>query len=159
MTKHKRKVERPKKKPGAPVAHHLTPRMRTAIAAMVEDGKSIEEAAAVAELTTSAIYKALKNSAVREFFFESMKPLRIAAKAQALHALIAEMKGPNAAARVAAARTLLEDDAKAPIASGMPQQPGFSILIVDGRAPQGQVLSNGGVLPIIDARAVAAEEA
>jgi hypothetical protein len=156
MTKHKRKVGRPKKKPGEPVDHRLTPKMRAAITAMVEEGKTIEEAAAAAELTSRAIYKALLNSTVREFFFDSMKPLRIAAKAQALHALIAEMKGPNAAARVAAARTLLEDDAKAPIASGMPQQPGFSILIVDGRAPVvAQALPNGHAAPMITARPVA----
>jgi hypothetical protein len=79
------------------------------------------EAAEAAGLTVRAIHKGLTRAPVREFFFESMKPVRIAAKAQALHALIAELKGDNAAARVAAARTLLEEDPKPALAQGMPQ--------------------------------------
>jgi hypothetical protein len=37
MTKHRRKVGRPRKKPGEPIDHRLTPKMRTAIVAMVAD--------------------------------------------------------------------------------------------------------------------------
>jgi hypothetical protein len=60
-------------------------------------------------------------------------------KARAVHALIKEMDGPNAAARVAAARTILEDSDRAPASNNMPQVPGFAILIADARSSQ-QVL-------------------
>jgi len=64
-----------------------------------------------------------------------LKALMHFAKAKAAHALIKELDGPNAAARVAAARTLLEDNAAAP-AGNMPQVPGFAILIADARSFQ-----------------------
>jgi hypothetical protein len=57
------------------------------------------------------------------------------AKAKAAHALINELNGENAAARVAAARTLLEDHDKTS-AGNMPQVPGFAILISDARSSQ-----------------------
>jgi hypothetical protein len=159
MTKHRRKVGRPRKKPGEPVDHRLTPKMRAAIVAMVEDGLTVEAAAKVAELTPSAIYKAMKHPPAREFYTSELRMLLHCAKAQAAHALIRELKGDNAAARVAAARTLLADDAKAPIATGMPQQPGFSILIVDARAPVGQALPTNGHAPMIEVTSRSAEAA
>ena len=55
------------------------------------------------------------------------------AKDYAAHALIKELTGSNAAARVAAARTLLEDNDRNP-AGHMPQVPGFAILIADARS-------------------------
>jgi hypothetical protein len=139
MTK-RRKVGRPKKKPGEPVDHRLTPKMRAAIVAMVEDGKTVEEAAEVAALTPSAIYKAMRNPPAREFYTSELRQLLHCAKAQAAHALIRELRGDNAAARVAAARTLLaEDERKAP-AQGMPQMPGFSFLVIEARQAAGQPL-------------------
>ena len=99
MTKHRRKVGRPKKKSGEPIDHRLTPKVRAAIVAMVEDGKSVEEAAEVAGLTPSAIYKAMKNPPAREFYTAELRQLLHCAKAQAAHALIRELKGDNAAAR------------------------------------------------------------
>jgi hypothetical protein len=156
VTKHKRKVGRPKKKTGEPVDHRLTPKVRTAIIAMVEDGKTVEEAAEVAGLTPSAIYKAMKNPPAREFYTSELRQLLHCAKAQAAHALIRELKGDNAAARVAAARTLLaEDERKAP-AQGMPQMPGFTFLI-DARSAAGRALSNGHAAPLITASAEAEE--
>jgi hypothetical protein len=155
MTKHRRKPGRPRKKAGEPVDHRLTPKMRTAIVAMVEDGLTVEEAAKVAGLTQSAIYKAMKHEPARQFYTSELRQLLHCTKHLAAHALIKELKGDNAAARVAAARTLLADDAtKAPIATGMPQAPGFSILIVDGRSAAGQALPNGHALPMIEARPV-----
>jgi hypothetical protein len=129
----KRKLGRPRKPPGAPVDHKLTPRMRTAIIALVETGKDMEAAAAEAGLTANAIYKAMRHAPAREFYNAELKLLLTAAKAKAAHTLIKELDGPNAASRVAAARTILEGDKQAPISAGMPQVPGFSILIVDGR--------------------------
>jgi hypothetical protein len=149
MTKHTRKVGRPKKKPGEPVDHRLTPKMRTAIVALVEDGRTVEEAAEVAGLTPSAIYKAMKNPPAREFYTSELRQLLHCAKAQAAHALIRELKGDNAAARVAAARTLLAEDEKKAPAQGMPQMPGFSFLVIDARSAVGQALPNGHVAPMI----------
>jgi hypothetical protein len=67
------------------------------------------------------------------------------AKAKAAHALINELDGPNAAARVAAARTLLEETQQTPAAGNMPQVPGFAILISDARTPQALPIG-----PVID---------
>jgi hypothetical protein len=135
-TRMRRKAGRPHKSPGAPVEHKLTPRMREAITALVETGKDMEAAAAAAGLTASAIYKALKHAPAREFYLAELKLLLTAAKAKAAHALIRELDGSNAASRVAAARTLLESDKAPQISAGMPQVPGFSILLVDARAQQ-----------------------
>jgi hypothetical protein len=155
MTK-RRKVGRPKKKPGEPVDHRLTPKMRAAIVAMVEDGKTVEEAAEVAGLRPRAIRRAMKTLPGRELYKAELQSLLTCAKAQAAHALIRELKGDNAAARVAAARTLLaEDERKAP-AQGMPQMPGFTFLI-DARSATGQALSNGHAAPLITVHAEAEE--
>jgi hypothetical protein len=157
VTKHRRRVGRPKKKAGEPVDHRLTPKVRAAITAMVEDGLTIEEAAKAAGLTPSAIYKSMRHPPARDFYVTELRALLACTKHLAAHALIKELRGDNAAARVAAARTLLADDAtKAPIANGMPQQPGFSILIVDARQA-GQALPNGHALPVIEARPVEIE--
>src|SRR5260221_10937488 len=116
----RRKPGRPRKALGAPVDHRLTPKVRIAILAIVEDGKSVAEAAAAAGLTKDAIRKAMRdNSAAREFYMSELRALIHCAKAQAAHALIKELTGPNAAARVAAARTLLEDNDRAPAGNGM----------------------------------------
>jgi hypothetical protein len=157
VTKHRRKVGRPKKKPGEAVDHRLTPKTRTAIVAIVEDGKTIEEAAELAGLTPSAIYKAMKNPPAREFYTSELRQLLHCAKAQAAHALIRELKGDNAAARVAAARTLLAEDEKKAPTQGMPQMPGFSFLVIDARNAAGAVLPNGHA-PMITASAVEADE-
>jgi hypothetical protein len=156
VTKHRRKVGRPKKKAGEPVDHRLTPKMRAAIVAMVEDGLTIEEAAKVAGLTPSAIYKAMRNPPAKDFYVAELRALLACTKHLAAHALIKELKGDNAAARVAAARTLLADDAKPVPAQGMPQIPGFSFLVIDARQA-GQALPNGHALPMIEARPVEAE--
>jgi hypothetical protein len=154
----RRKVGRPKKKAGAPVEHHLTPKIRAAIIAMIEDSLTVEEAAAVAGLTRSAIYKAMRNPPVREFYTSELRALLHCTKHLAAHALIKELKGDNAAARVAAARTLLaEDDRKAP-AQGMPQMPGFSFLVIDNRGAAAQVLPNWHAAPLIEAVPAPVEE-
>jgi HEAT repeat protein len=132
-----RKLGRPRKQPGAPVANKLTPKMAVAILAIVEDNQSRAEAANLAGLTEDAIRKAMRdNGAVREFYSSQVKALINFAKAKAAHTLIKELDGPNAAARVAAARTILEDSATAPAGNGMPQVPGFAILIADARSFQ-----------------------
>jgi len=119
------------------VDHRLTPKMRTAILAIVEDGKSRAEAAKVAGLTEDAIRKAMRdNSAARGFYNNELKLLLHCAKAKAVHTLIKELDGPNAAARVASARTLLEDNDRTSAGNNMPQVPGFAILIADTRSFQ-----------------------
>jgi hypothetical protein len=132
-----RKSGRPRKAPGAPVENKLTPKMRVAILAIVEDNKSRAEAAKIAGLTPDSIRKAMKgNAAAREFYTSELKALLYCAKAKAAHALINELTGSNAAARVAAARTLLEENIQSPAANNMPQVPGFAILIADARSFQ-----------------------
>ncbi len=155
MTK-RRKVGRPKKKPGDPVDHRLTPKMRAAIVAMVEDGKTVEEAAEVAGLTPSAVYKAMKNPPAREFYTSELRGLLHCTKHLAAHALIKELKGDNAAARVAAARTLLAEDEKKAPAQGMPQMPGFGFLVVEYRSAAGPI-PNGHAAPMIAGPVIDAE--
>jgi hypothetical protein len=58
------------------------------------------------------------------------------AKVKAAHALINKLNGPNAAARVASARTILEENDRTPAGNNMPQVPGFALLIADARAAQ-----------------------
>jgi hypothetical protein len=129
-----RKVGRPRKAPGEPVDHKLTPKMQIAILAIVEDNKPRAEAAKLAGLTDDAVRKGMRdNSAARAFYAAEVKALMNFAKAKAAHALIKELDGPNAAARVAAARTLLEENHQAPAGNGMPLVPGFAILIADAR--------------------------
>jgi hypothetical protein len=133
----RRKAGRPRKQPGAPVDHRLSPKVRIAILAIVEDDKSTAEAAAVAGLTSSAIRKAMRdNSAARDFYVSELRALMHCAKAKAAHALIRELDGPNAAARVAAARTILENSDGTSAGNNMPQVPGFAILISDARSSQ-----------------------
>jgi hypothetical protein len=111
--------------------------VRTAIEAIVQDNKKRAEAAKLAGLTDDALRKAMKdNSAARSFYSAEVKALMTFSKAQAVHTLIKELDGPNAAARVSAARTLLEENAQAPPGSNMPQVPGFAILIADARTAQ-----------------------
>jgi hypothetical protein len=70
------------------------------------------------------------------------------------------LTGDNAAARVAAARTLLADDAKPVPPAGMARTPGFVFMVVDARGtPAGQPWPNGHAAPpMIEARPVEAEE-
>jgi hypothetical protein len=82
MTK-RRKVGRPKKKPGEPVEHHLTPKARVAISAIVEDGLTVAEAAVAAGLTRRAIRAAMQTPPGREFYKRELEQLLTAAKAQA----------------------------------------------------------------------------
>jgi hypothetical protein len=132
-----RKVGRPRKAPGEPTDHRLTPKMQIAILAIVEDNLSRAEAAKVAGLTDDAVRKAMRdNAAARTFYVSEVKALMNFAKAKAAHALIKELDGPNAAARVASARTLLEENERTPVGNNMPQVPGFAILIADARATQ-----------------------
>jgi hypothetical protein len=135
----------PKSGQGEPIDHRLTPRVRTAIETIVQDNKPRAEAAKLAGLTDDALRKALKDNPVaREFYTSELRALMDFAKARAAHALIKELDGPNAAARVAAARSILEDSERAPAAGNMPQVPGFAILIADTRSPQ--VLPAGPML-------------
>ena len=127
-----RKRGRPKKAPGEPTDHRLTPKMRVAILAIVEDNKPRAEAAKIAGLTDDAVRKGMKDNPVaREFYTSELRALMDFAKARAAHALIKELEEPNAAARVAAARSILKDNERAPAAGNMPQVPGFAIHIAD----------------------------
>jgi hypothetical protein len=106
--------------------------MRVAILAIVEDNKPRAEAAKIAGLTDDAVPKGMKDNPVaREFYTSELRALMDFAKARAAHALIKELEEPNAAARVAAARSILKDSERAPAAGNMPQVPGFAILIAD----------------------------
>jgi hypothetical protein len=85
----------------------------------------------------AAVRKAMRdNAAARAFYASEVKALMNFAKAKAAHSIIKELDGPNAAARVAAARTLLEKNDRAPAGNHMPQVPGFAILIADARSFQ-----------------------
>jgi predicted transcriptional regulator len=79
--------------------------MKIAIEAIVQDNLSRAEAAKLAGLTDDAVRKGLRdNSAARGFYSSEVKALLHFAKAKAAHALINELDGPNAAARVSAAK-------------------------------------------------------
>jgi hypothetical protein len=111
--------------------------MKIAIEAIVQDNLSRADAAKAAGISEDALRKSMKgNSATREFYNSELKALRQFARVRATHALIAELDGPNAAARVSAARTILEDSDRAPAGNNMAQVPGFAILIQDARASQ-----------------------
>jgi hypothetical protein len=145
MTKAKKRG-RPRKAQGDAVDHRLTPKMEIAITAIVEDNLPRAEAAKLAGLSDEAVRKAMReNPAVRTFYSAAVKALMSFAKAKAAHALIKELEGPNAAARVAAARSLLEEAPQSSAAGGMAQIPGFTILIADARTAP--VLSGR---PVID---------
>ena len=152
----KRKVGRPRKKPGAPVEHRLTPKVRDAIIAMVEDGMKVEDAAKSAGLTLSAIYKAMKNPPARQFYIQELRALLHTTKHLAAHALINELTGPNAAARVAAARGLIEanPDERTYADRGPQQSAGITIVIETG-AQQPRVLGP----PVIDVTPAREDEA
>jgi hypothetical protein len=130
-----RKRGRPRKQPGELVDHRLTPKMRTAILAIVEDNKPRAEAAKIAGLTDDAVRKAMRdNAATRAFYASEVKALLNFAKSKAAHTLIAELTGNNAAARVTAARAILEENPQASAGGNMSQVPGFAILIADQRS-------------------------
>src|SRR5258705_10901391 len=76
------------------------------------------------------------NPVARDFYIGEVRALMHCAKAKAVHTLIKELAGPNAAARVAAARTLLENNDGTSAGNNMPQVPGFAILISDARSSQ-----------------------
>ena len=161
-SKNKGKVGRPRKKPGEPVVHRMTPKMRGAITTLVEQGLTIEQAAKAAGVHPSAIRKAMRHPPAREHYVSELRMLLQCAKAAAAHTLIKELTGDNAAARVAAARTLLADDDRKTAAQGMPQMPGFTFMLVDARGSQtGQAIPNGNAAPMIEvaARPVDADEA
>jgi hypothetical protein len=139
MTKRKTgKVGRPRKDAGDGVDHRLTPKMQIAIEAIVEQNMPRAEAAELAGLSDDAVRKGMRdNSAARAFYTAEVRALLNFAKARAAHALIAEMSGPNASARVAAARTILEDNtAMNHAGNAMSQISGFTILIADARSSQ-----------------------
>jgi hypothetical protein len=111
--------------------------MRLAIEGIVQDNLSRADAAKAAGLSEDAVRKTIKaNAAVRESYNAELKALWQFAKAKALHAVIAELVGPNASARMSAARILLEEPERTPASANMPQVPGFAILIQDARANQ-----------------------
>jgi hypothetical protein len=155
-----KKRGRPKKPPGAPVDHRLTPRVKAAIAAMVADNLSIREAAAAGGLSADRLHKAMKEPPAMSFYAAEVKALQTCAKHQAVHTLIAELKGDNAAARGAAARTLIADDARPQPPAGMAQTPGFVFMVVAARdAPARPPLPNGHAVPaLIEATAEEADE-
>jgi hypothetical protein len=139
-----KKRGRPKKPPGAPVDHRLTPRVKAAIAAMVADNLSIREAAAAGGLSADRLHKAMKEPPAMSFYAAEVKALQTCAKHQAVHTLIAELKGDNAAAPRA----------------GMAQTPGFVFMVVAARdAPARPPLPNGHAVPaLIEATAEEADE-
>jgi hypothetical protein len=131
----RRRGGRPRKPVGAPVEHRMTPRVKQAVSEMVECGLTVQQAADIAGLTASGLYKALRLPPVQDHYVAELRALRLSLKSRALHALAKELDGENAAARVSAARSLLEGgDAAAASANSRPQQmPGFSFLLVDNR--------------------------
>jgi hypothetical protein len=99
----------------------------------------IRTAAAEAGMDCSSVYKALKRPTVRQFFFQQLEPVKIAGRAAAVHTLLAELKGPNAAARVGAARVLLESEDHARLDHRVPGSPGLVVVIGTPGAERGPV--------------------
>jgi hypothetical protein len=75
------------KKKNAPV-QRVTPRLRTAIAAMVFDGQTRSEAAATAKMTDDALRKALLKPAVLAHLNEQIEVLRTSGRPRALRKMI-----------------------------------------------------------------------
>jgi hypothetical protein len=130
----KRKRGRPPKVPGEPVDHHLSAKMKAALDRLVEDGLSIAECATASDLTSSAIYKGLRQSGpAQQYYLDSLKSLRLGLRARALHTLRVEMEtSKNSMARIQAARILLDELGPPPAQpnANLPQQAGFTFAIV-----------------------------
>jgi len=135
---------------GVPVEHRVKPKMAIAVAAIVEQNASLDAAADAAGLTKDAVYHGLKNPAVRAHLFEALQPLKIIGKVRAMHALLDELSGPNRAARVAAARTLMENDPTIPLDGSFRPQPGITIIIEREAGVHPRVVG-----PVIDAQPAA----
>jgi hypothetical protein len=120
--------------------------VKFAITRMVEDDLSRKDAAKAAGLTDDALRKAMQgNPQVRAFYVSAVRELLQCTKHHAVHVLRKEMTGPNAAARVAAARTLLGDDFAKPPPVTTPTQPGVTI-VIEGGGPAVSHISG----PLID---------
>jgi hypothetical protein len=162
MTPAKRKRGRPRtvgtglSKAPTDRKHRLTPRIKQAIEAMIADGLSVKEAAEVAGLTREALYKAMRDNPVaRSFYASELRAFLHCTKHLAAHTLIKEMKGDNAAARVAAARTLLADDARPAPPAGQAQTPGFVFMMVDARGGDAMPINGHAAAPLqIEAKAI-----
>jgi hypothetical protein len=120
--------------------------MAIAIRAIVEDNLSRAEAAKLAGLSADAVRKSMRdNPAAREFYAREVKALLHFAKAKAAHALIKELGGPNAAARVAAARTVLEENQQSPAGNGHAADPWLCHF--DCRCPRSSDTGRPGAQP------------
>src|SRR5262245_53139977 len=110
--KPRRKRGRPRKPPGAPVDHRLTPAMQTAIELWVGENLSIADAASRAGVTERGFKRAMKvNPAARAFYTGELKALISGSRHVAVHSLLTTIReSSNAAAKVAASRCLLELD-------------------------------------------------
>lgn len=71
-----RKRGRPRKAPGAPVEHRLTPRVRATIEAMVANNLAMKEAAKAAGVTANWLYKATRHQASMTFYAAEVKAYR-----------------------------------------------------------------------------------
>jgi hypothetical protein len=127
----RRKVGRPRKKPGEPVVHRLTPKVQAAIEAMVAGDLTVKEAAAAGGLTDRALYIAMSHALVMAFYAAETDRLKRGTKHRAVHAARKELKGPNASARVAAARIFLEEgpNDRDGLGRAQIQAPGVTIVI------------------------------
>jgi hypothetical protein len=151
------------------IVHQLTAEMCTAVRLIVQDGLPRAEAAKLANMPShcpdkSANLHSSANAAdmlnVSERTVKAAKQVRERGASELISAVERGEVSVSAAAdvaaaltlqpRVAAARTLLEENERAPGGNGMPQVPGFAILIADARVqalPVGPVLDQIGHHP------------
>jgi hypothetical protein len=104
--------------------------VKTAIELMVGEGLSRKEAAERAGMTDDGLRRALAtNPVARRHYSETVRTYMHGLRHKAVRALEKEMDGPNAAARVASARTILEASDSRTAQPSTPTVPGLVVVI------------------------------
>jgi hypothetical protein len=112
-------------------AKQVTARLKVAMDAMAHEGLQMDEAAKRAELTTSAVRKALTRPHVLAYLAEQRKIVRAAEEPRTFKRMVSILHSDrNLAASVAAGRVLMNapDDGPA-YGAGVAQKPGIVIVI------------------------------
>lgn len=153
-------ISKPDYKPPAKTADtkslplKVTAKLRTAIDAMVWEGKQRDDAARSAGLTPNALYAALRKPHVKAYYLSECEILRTSGRARRIHRLeeIAEATS-NLNASVQAIRTLdAPDSANNPMGSGRlaaVTMPGLVIQIINAPDPQQQIVRSADANPLI----------
>lgn len=132
----------------------VTAKLRTAIDAMVWEGKQRDDAARSAGLTPNALYAALRKPHVKAHYLSECEILRTSGRARRIHRLeeISEATS-NLNASVQAIRTLdAPDNANNPMGSGRSASvtmPGLVIQIIQQPDTQPQIVRHEAANPLI----------